>query len=468
MKHKKNPLITPLEKGFESISLPFKEFIRDQKTSNALLVITTFLAVYLANSHWSEIYTYYNSSVSGFYIGSWKFEMTNQHWVNDGLMTLFFYVIGLEIKRELLAGELSSLKINISILAAALGGMIFPALIYFVFNSGEASIRGWGIPMATDTAFAVGVLALLGKRIPISVTTFLTALAIFDDLGAVLVIAFFYVKELDFYYIYQAALIFALMLGLNRLGVRKPLPYLIGGIFLWFAIHASGIHSTIAGILAAMTVPAKPKHEPGWFINRSLYLIRKFKKLEKQSTSNNHILAKQKEHDVICDIERVAETSTTPLQRWEHAVRRPIALFILPLFALSNAGVPINFEVLPQTLNSHEFWGIFLGLTIGKCFGITLFSWLAIHSGIGILPHNVTMKHVVGIGLLGGMGFTMSIFIAGIGFNELNSELINSKAAILSGSLIAGILGYSWMYWISRKKPELRKNNQSFNDYNIR
>jgi Na+:H+ antiporter, NhaA family len=452
MKKKNNPLITPLEKGFESITWPFKEFIRDQKTSNALLIFTTLLAIYFANSYWSEIYNFYNNSVSGFYIAGWKFEMSNQHWINDGLMTLFFYVIGLEIKRELLAGELSSLKINISILAAALGGMIFPALIYYVFNSGEPSIRGWGIPMATDTAFAVGVLALLGRRIPISVTAFLTALAIFDDLGAVLVIAFFYIKELHLYYMYQAVLIFILMIGLNRLGVRTPLPYLIGGILLWFSIHASGIHSTIAGILAAITVPAKPKHEPGWFINKTLYLLRKFKKLEKQANSKNNILAKQKEHEVISDIERVAETSTTPLQRWEHTVRRPIALFILPLFALSNAGVPINFDVLPQTFNSPEFWGIFLGLTMGKCFGITLFTWLALHLGVGILPRNVTMQHIVGIGLLGGMGFTMSIFIAGIGFSDLNPQLINSKAAILSGSLVAGILGYSWMYWISRQK----------------
>jgi len=458
MRKKNNPLITPLEKGFESITWPFKEFIRDQKTSNALLVLTTFLAIYLANSHWHEIYSFYNSSVSGFYIGNWKFEMSNQCWINDGLMTLFFYVIGLEIKRELLAGELSSLKINISILAAALGGMIFPALIYFAFNTGEVSIRGWGIPMATDTAFAVGVLALLGKRIPISVTTFLTALAIFDDLGAVLVIAFFYVKELDLYFLYQAALIYAIMLGMNRLGVRTPLPYLIGGVLLWFAIHASGIHSTISGILAAMTVPAKPKHEPGWFIEKTLYLLRKFKKLEKQAATKNHILAKQKEHEVISDIERVAETSTTPLQRWEHTVRRPIALFILPLFALSNAGVPINFEVLPQTLDSPEFWGIFLGLTIGKCFGISLFTWLAINSGIGTLPRNVTMQHIIGIGLLGGMGFTMSIFIAGIGFSDLNSQLINSKTAILSGSLVAGIIGYSWMYWISRNKVKTKKH----------
>jgi len=454
MQQNNDTLTTPLEKGFESITWPFREFIRDQKTSNALLVFATFFAIYLANSHWYPFYTQFNNMISGFYIGSWVFEMSNQTWVNDGLMTLFFYVIGLEIKRELLAGELSSLKTNITILFAALGGMVFPALIYFAFNAGEESIRGWGIPMATDTAFAVGVLALLGRRIPIAVTTFLTALAIFDDLGAVLVIAFFYVEDLSLHYILQAALIFTVMMGMNRLGVRTPLPYLIGGIFLWFAIHASGVHSTIAGILAAVTVPAKPKHEPSWFLKKMLHLLLKFERLEKKFNNNNHILAKQEEHEVINDIERVAETSTTPLQRWEKTVRRPIALFVLPLFALSNAGIPVNIDALPQTFNSNEFWGIFLGLILGKSVGISLFTWIALRFGLGTLPNYVTMQHVIGIGLLGGMGFTMSIFIAGIGFEEMQTTLINAKTAILSGSLLAGIIGYTWMFWISRKSPE--------------
>ncbi|MFK5987022.1 MAG: Na+/H+ antiporter NhaA [Pseudomonadota bacterium] len=444
-------LTTLLKKEFESISWPFKEFIRDQKTSNYLLIIATILSIFLANSYWSELFTEYNNSMSGFYIGGWVFEMSNQDWINNALMTLFFYVIGLEIKRELLAGELVSFRINLTILAAALGGMIFPALIYYFLNVGEVGVRGWGIPMATDTAFAVGVLALLSHRIPIAVTTFLTALAIFDDIGAVLVIAFFYINELHIEYLYQAAFIFFILLGMNYLGVRTSIPYLLGGIFLWFAIHASGIHAAISGILAAMTVPAKPKHEPGWFITKTLYLLRKFKRLEQQTGKKYHILAKQKEHDVISDIERVAETSTTPLQRWEQTVRRPITLFILPLFALSNAGIPINLEVLPETLKSYEFWGIFLGLVLGKCLGISLCAWLILKTGFADLPKNVTMQHIIGIGLLGGMGFTMSIFIAGIGFSELNLTLINAKTAILAGSLVAGILGYLWMYWISRK-----------------
>lgn len=382
----------------------------------------------------------------------WQFAMSNQAWINDGLMTLFFYVIGLEMKRELLAGELSSWRVNMTILAAALGGMLFPAAIYYAFNVDSATLRGWGIPMATDTAFAVGILALLGARLPIAVTTFLTALAIFDDIGAVLVIAFFYVEQLDFQYLYQALAIFLVMIGMNRLGVRTPLPYLCGGILLWFAIHAAGIHAATSGVVAAMTVPAKPKHDPGWFIRKIMHLILKFERLEKQASSKFHILAKQKEHDVINDIERVAETSTTPLQRWEHTVRRPIALFVLPLFALANAGIPISFEELPNTLQSQEFWGIFLGLLFGKSIGITLCAWLMLRLGPGELPHAVSIAHIFGIGLLGGMGFTMSIFIASIGFDTMLQPLINAKAAILCGSLVCGILGFSWMYWLTRTK----------------
>ena len=449
------PLTTPLQKGFDYLTYPFKEFIRDQKTSNALLVIATFMALFIANSHWNNIYTAFNNNVSGFYLNGWTFEMTNQQWVNNGLMTLFFYVIRLEIKRELLAGELKSFRFTLPIIAAAIGGMLLPALIYYTINVGTLTEPGWGIPMATDTAFAVGVLALLGKRVPIVVTTFLTALAIFDDLGAVVVIAIFYVDELNLIYLYQAGFIFASMMLMNRLGVRHPLPYLFGGILLWFAIHASGVHSTIAGILGAMTVPAKPKHEPEWFIEKVRHLVKKFEYLEKTSEDDQHILSKDNEHEVIEDIERVAETATTPLQRWERAVRRPIALFILPVFALSNAGIPVNMDLLPLTINSREFWGIFLGLVVGKSLGITSFTWLALRMGWGELPRCVTMPHVLGIGLLGGMGFTMSIFISGIGFGHQAMTLINTKTAILTASMFAGISGFLWLWYVSYRERKI-------------
>ena len=457
MSRKNDSLTTPLEKEFDHLTFPFKEFIRDQKTSNALLVIATILAIFIANSQWNEIYTLLNSNVSGFYLNGWTFEMSNQQWVNDGLMTLFFYVIGLEIKRELLAGELKSFRFTLPIMVAAIGGMLLPALIYYAINTGTMAQHGWGIPMATDTAFAVGVLALLGKRIPIAATTFLTALAIFDDLGAVVVIAIFYVDNLNTWYLYQAAAIFSSMMLMNRLGIRHPLPYLFGGILLWFAIHASGVHSTIAGILGAMTVPAKPKREAEWFIKKVRHLVKKFEYLERQSGTDQHILSKDNEHEVIEDIERVAESSTTPLQRWEGAVRRPIALFILPVFAMSNAGIPVAIDLLPSTINSTEFWGIFLGLVIGKSLGITSFTWIALRMGLGALPHRVTMRHVIGIGLLGGMGFTMSIFITGIGFTDQLDTLINAKTAILAASLLAGISGFLWLWYVSYSEKRADK-----------
>lgn len=454
MSYQNDPFMTPLEKSFADITFPFKEFIRDQKTSNALLVIATITAIILANSPWRDFYHFLHQTTAGIFIGDWSFEMSEHYWINDGLMTLFFYVIGLEIKRELLAGELQSFRFTVPIIAAALGGMIFPAAIYFSLNVNTITESGWGIPMATDTAFAVGVLALLGNRIPLAVTAFLTALAIFDDLGAILVIALFYADNIKTEYIQLAVVIYIGMMGLNKIGVRQPLPYLLGGILLWFAIHASGIHSTIAGILAAMTVPAKPKHDPHWFAIKTRHLVKKFEKLNKHLPNGRHILSKQEAHEVIEDIERVAETATTPLQRWERTVRRPIALFILPIFALTNAGIPVETEMLPQTISDNAFWGIVLGLLLGKSIGITSFTWLALKTGIGILPDCVNMKHVIGIGLLGGMGFTMSIFIAGVGFTELPTSLINSKTAILTASLLAGILGYLWMYFVASNNIE--------------
>jgi Na+:H+ antiporter, NhaA family len=458
LNNNKDPLSSSLQQGFENLTFPFKEFIRDQKTSNALLIIAAFLAIFIANSPLEEFYTSFNNNISGFYLNGWTFEMSNQQWINDGLMTLFFYVIGLEIKRELLAGELKEFRFTLPIIAAAMGGMILPALIYYSINVGTASEAGWGIPMATDTAFAVGVLALLRKRIPIAVTTFLTALAIFDDLGAVLVIAIFYVDDLSLGYLYQAIAIFSGMMLMNRLGVRHPLPYLFAGILLWFAIHASGIHSTIAGILGAMTVPAKPKHDPEWFIEKARHLVKKFEYLEGTSKNDQHILSKDEEHEVIEDIERVAEASSTPLQRWEHTVRRPIALFILPVFAFSNTGISVEMNVLPNTIQSSEFWGIFLGLLVGKSLGISVFTWAALRMGIGELPQCINMKHIIGIGLLGGMGFTMSIFVADIGFAVLPVTLNNAKAAILLSSLIAGISGFLWMWFISRPKKNKEDN----------
>lgn len=450
MSNRSRILTTPLEEGFEHLTFPFKEFIRDQKTSNALLILTVILAIILANSPFRETYNSLNNNILGFYLNGWSFEMTNQLWINDGLMTLFFYVIGLELKRELLAGELKQFRFTLPIIAAALGGMLLPAFIYYSFNVGTPTETGWGIPMATDTAFAVGVLALLRKRVPVVVTTFLTALAIFDDLGAVLIIALYYVEELDVAYLYQAAVIFAGMMLMNRLGVRQPLSYLLGGILLWFAIHASGVHSTIAGILGAITVPAKPKHEPEWFIDKISHLIKKFEILEKQSNTDEHILSKVEEHRVINDIERVAQVATTPLQRWENSIRRPIALFILPVFALSNTGIPVGVDRLPDTFQSSEFWGIFLGLLVGKSLGITVFTWIALRLGIGELPRNINMKHIIGIGLLGGMGFTMSIFITGIGFTDLPDTLVIAKTAVFSASLLAGVSGFLWLWYISR------------------
>ncbi|MBF0263896.1 MAG: Na+/H+ antiporter NhaA [Gammaproteobacteria bacterium] len=442
-----------LEKRFETFYMPFREFINDQKTSNALLLLATIAAIILANSPWQARYFEINNMISGIYIGNWSLAMTNQAWINEGLMAMFFYIIGLEVKRELLIGELTSFKKNLTILAAAIGGMIVPALIYHGFNVNLATEHGWGIPMATDTAFAIGVLTLLGRRVPASAITFLMTLAIFDDLGAVLVIAIFYTDGLNLVSLYYALITFLLMVIMNHLGIRQVLSYLLGGVMLWIFIHDSGVHASVSGVLAALTVPAKPKHNVHWFTKKILHLIDKFKKAIRHSKKLNNKEAIAVEQDIIKDIERVAETSTTPLQRWEKTVRRPIALLVLPLFALSNAGITIQLESFTGWFNHASFRGIFLGLILGKCIGISLFTWIVIRSGLGQLPSQMSMQHVYGLGMLGGMGFTMSIFIASIGFHELTSALSLAKTAILLSSLSAGIVGYFWLFWIAKGHP---------------
>jgi len=443
---------TSLEKKFETFCFPFRDFINDQKTSNSLLLLATIAAILLANSPLQTLYFELNNTVSGIYIGNWSIAMTNQEWINEGLMAMFFYIIGLEVKRELLVGELTTFKKNITILAAALGGMIIPALIYHSFNMNLSTEQGWGIPMATDTAFAIGVLTILGRRVPTSAITFLMALAIFDDLGAVLVIAVYYTDELNLISLNYALWIFLAMLVMNRLGIRRVLPYLLGGVALWIFIHDSGVHSSISGVLTALTVPAKPKHNAHWFIKKIFKLIHEFKRTIIKNKKRELKLAIQVENEIIKDIEKVAETSSTPLQRWENSVRRPIALLVLPLFALSNAGISIKLDSLSECLNHASFWGVFLGLFIGKVIGISLFTWMIIKSGLGHLPDNMNMQHVYGLGMLGGMGFTMSIFIASIGFHELSTALSHAKTAILFSSLSAGILGFSWLYWISARQ----------------
>ncbi|WP_455235382.1 Na+/H+ antiporter NhaA [Thiogranum longum] len=434
-----------LEKGFASVVTPFQQFISDQKTASMLLLVCTLIALVVANSPLAREYDTLVEMPLGFVLGGSDYAMSLRHWVNDGLMALFFFVLGLEIKRELLVGELRAPGRSLPVLAAAAGGMAVPALLFYAINQGGDAIQGWAIPMATDTAFAIGILALLGARAPAGLTTFLLALAIIDDMGAVLVIALFYSDAISVVHLLGAAGLLAALLLMNLAGVRHPVVYFVGGGMVWLAMLGSGVHATLAGILVAMTIPARPARSTRAFVRRSRQLLDEFEAIEERDEAASPILAEPEKHHVVERLQETAVQATTPLQLWERALEHPVALFVLPLFALVNAGIAVQPAALPALLADPLSLGIVLGLVAGKTIGISLATFAVLWLGRGRLPAGMQPRHVVGLGLLGGMGFTMSIFIAGLGFSNQPEQLLIAKTGILTASLIAGVGGYLWL-----------------------
>jgi NhaA family Na+:H+ antiporter len=434
-----------LEKGFASIVTPFQEFIRDQKTASLLLLSCTLIVLIIANSPLAEQYESLVETRIGIVLGGSDFVMSLRHWVNDGLMALFFFVLGLEIKRELLVGELREPARSIPVVAAAAGGMLVPALLFYALNHGGDTIQGWAIPMATDTAFAIGILALLGTRIPAALTTFLLALAIIDDLGAVLVIALFYTGTISMLYLGSALGLLIVLVIFNLLGVRHPIVFFIGGSLVWLAMLGSGVHATLAGILVAMTVPARPARSPRAFVRRSRQLIDEFEEIDTSQESTSPILAEPQKHNVVERLQETASQATTPLQLWERTLEHPVALFVLPLFALVNAGIAVEPAALQAHIADPLAMGIIVGLVVGKFAGISLATLAVLRLGLGQLPDGMLQHHIPGLGLLGGIGFTMSIFIAGLGFSSQPEQLLIAKTGILTASLIAGLAGYLWL-----------------------
>jgi NhaA family Na+:H+ antiporter len=374
-------------------------------------------------------------------------DYTIHHWINDGLMAIFFFTVGLEIKRELLVGELSSIQKASLPIAGALGGMIVPAILYTIFNTGGEGARGWGIPMATDIAFVVGIMALLGPRVPITLKIFVLALAIADDIGAVLVIAIFYTAEISTSALVIAAIVLLILIVLNRLGTKSLIPYTIFGVILWLAFLKSGVHATIAGVLLAFTIPASSRYDTNKFSERVKQLINHF-----DSTGDhwkNVLNNSERQHDVMA-IEESCEKILTPLQRFEHQLHPWVAFLIIPVFALANAGVTIAGMDFIAALTSSVSLGIILGLFIGKQIGIFIFSFAAVKFKLASLPYGVSWKNLYGAGILAGIGFTMSLFIAGLAFT--NPELLDlAKIGILSGSLLSGIIGYVFLKSFSEK-----------------
>lgn len=426
-------LLSP--KNIIRLARPFQEFIQFEASSGILLILAAFTAISLANSPYSREFLGLWETHLSISLGNWNLNKPLQLWINDGFMAIFFFMVGLEIKRELISGELSSFKAALTPVMAALGGMLMPAVIYAALNHHQPTISGWGIPMATDIAFALGILILLGKRIPLGLKIFITAFAIVDDLGAILVIAIFYSHQIYLPALAAVAVIILLLLFFNYLDLRHPIFYIIPGIILWYALLKSGIHATIAGVLLALTVPAVNRLGPGLFLKRMDYYLSRFK----QTHLDNVNKLNQEQIEALQAMEISCHRLESPLQRMEHAVHPWVSYFIMPLFALSNAGVAFTAS-RSETFMSPISWGIILGLTLGKFLGVYGFTWAAMKSGLARLPENVTLRHIAGAGFLGGIGFTMSLFITYLAF-ESQDFIVKAKTAIFIASALSALLG---------------------------
>jgi Na+:H+ antiporter, NhaA family len=388
----------------------FKDFFDSEKAGGVLLIVCTVVSLLLTNSF-----------LGADYLHLWHLEIAGlsvELWINDALMAIFFLLIGLELERELKVGELSDVKNALLPIFAAIGGIIVPALIHFILNKGTVTQSGIGIPMATDIAFALGVLALLGNRVPASLKIFLTALAVIDDLGAIIVIAVFYTAKLSTAYLFGAIIVFGILFLLKKIGVMSLVPYLLGGVLMWFLMLKSGVHATLAGVLLAFTIPFSAKEDD----------------------------------------------ENSPSHRLEHFLQKPVAFMILPIFALCNTGIVIGADAL-QNLTTANSAGIIAGLLFGKPLGITLVCFIVVSLGICRLPLDLNWKHVFGAGILGGIGFTMSIFITNLAFVGEANVINISKMAILLASLTAGTIGFLWLKILGQ--PEETDKDTDTLDFHI-
>ncbi|HET6266514.1 MAG TPA: Na+/H+ antiporter NhaA [Acidobacteriota bacterium] len=420
----------------EQFVRPFQEFAARETSAGIVLLVVSIIAFGWANSPWRDFYFHVWETKLTIGFGRFAISESLEHWINDGLMAIFFFVVGLEIKRELVGGELASVKKAMLPLMAALGGMVVPATIYALLNHSGPGGHGWGIPMATDIAFSLGILALLGNRIPLGLKVFLTALAIVDDLGAVLVIAIFYTAQISWVSLGIAGVCFVLLIAANLLGVRRPGIFAVIGIAMWVAVLNSGIHATIAGVLTALTIPVWRRIDTKKFLIESRSVLERLEQAEAQSEPSE---IKEAQQTALLTLEEASEKLQSPLLHLEHALHPWVAFVIMPIFALANAGVTVENGM--ESLKHPVSLGIIFGLMLGKPIGILTFTFIAALIGIATIPESVSRKQLVGVGILAGIGFTMSLFISNLAFSDqsLHSE---AKIGILFGSLIAGITGW--------------------------
>ena len=431
----------------DKVGFSIANFIQQQSFGGFLLIFVTLVALAWANSPWHHSYHHLWHEVEfGFILGEGELRGVLHQWVNDFLMAIFFFVIGLEIKREVMVGQLSSMKNAIMPVAAAVGGMVVPALIYVAVNyDNPQDLRGWGIPMATDIAFALGLMSLLGNKVPTSLKVFLTALAIADDLGAIMVIALFYTESIDLTEMVSAAIFMAILIGGNKLGIRNTGFYaIVGFLGVWLSFIFSGVHATIAGVLVAMTIPANPKITGNEYIRNLVGMLRNSRMLITRSIG---MLEKEEVH-VLSKVIKVTKKAESPSQKLEHVLHPFSSYFILPLFALANAGVHIEGSIMEMLFHPVSL-GIIAGLVLGKFLGVSLVTKLMIWFKIAGLPEGTRMIQIYGAALLAGIGFTMSIFISDLAF-ESPKYIQIAKVGVFAASVISAILGMMVLSYAGR------------------
>ncbi|MEZ5009967.1 MAG: Na+/H+ antiporter NhaA [Chitinophagales bacterium] len=435
------------------ITKPIQQFFNNQSSGGIVLIICTIAALVIANSGWGHAYESILHHHVEITLGEHFLSLDKaiHVWINDFLMAIFFFLIGLEIKREIMAGELSNIKAASLPIAAAIGGMVVPAVIYVIVNLKSGDVGGWAVPMATDIAFSLGILTLLGKKVPISLKIFLTGLAIVDDLAGVAVIALFFTSDININSLLIAAGIFVVLMLLNRFRVYRMTIYAILGLALWLFVYQSGIHPTIAGVLLAISIPARRRLKDTSLLLPKIELGTML--LKENPLTNDQLFLTENQIHGIDEIYKASKYATSPVQRLEHSLHPIVAFGIMPLFALANAGIVLDGNII-AALTSSVSLGIMSGLFLGKQLGITCFTWLAVKLKLGVLPDDVNWLQIWGLSCLAGIGFTMSLFISNLAFDDVHT-ITNSKIGILAGSLLSGLVGWIVLSIAAKKEKPL-------------
>lgn len=432
------------------------EFVHLETAGSIVLLVATISALILANSPLSDTYFAVLALDVNIQIGGWQFSESILHLIDDGLMAVFFFVVGLEIKREIIVGELSKPRQAILPIAAAVGGMAVPAVLYLAINGDRPGVNGWGVPMATDIAFALGVLAMLGSRIPAALKVFLTALAIADDLGAVMVIALFYTSGIHWEWLAVAGALLLILVLFNLMDMHHILPYLVVSLVIWYAMLESGVHATVAGVLVAAVIPARSTLPPIQFVARGRELL---DHIERIDVPGSHVLDNDEQQVVAMALQRAADYMQAPLQRLEHALHPVSTFLILPIFALANAGVRLE-AGFAEALAAPVSLGVILGLVVGKQAGIMGMCFAVVQSGIARLPKGVSWNHLYGASWLAGIGFTMSLFISNLAFGSGQLQA-QAKLGILVASALAGTIGFAYLALTSQPVEEVALQPQT-------